>query len=167
MLTKTTKQIEEALDTSSQSGLTSAQVSKRLEENGYNELAEQKKESLLIKFLNQFKDTLVIILLIAAAVSIAVEPTEWIDSVIILIVVLINAILGVVQESKAEKSLEALQKLSAPTAKVIRNNQPMVVDAKELVVGDLLILEAGDCVGSDARIIESHNLQIEKGKSFN
>ena len=162
MLTKTTKQIEEALDTSSQSGLTSAQVSKRLEENGYNELAEQKKESLLIKFLNQFKDTLVIILLIAAAVSIAVEPTEWIDSVIILIVVLINAILGVVQESKAEKSLEALQKLSAPTAKVIRNNQPMVVDAKELVVGDLLILEAGDCVGSDARIIESHNLQIDE-----
>lgn len=162
MLTKTTKQIEEALDTSSQSGLTSAQVSKRLEENGYNELAEQKKESLLIKFLNQFKDTLVIILLIAAAVSIAVEPTEWIDSVIILIVVLINAILGVVQENKAEKSLEALQKLSAPTAKVIRNNQPMVVDAKELVVGDLLILEAGDCVGSDARIIESHNLQIDE-----
>ena len=162
MLTKTTKQIEEALDTSSQSGLTSAQVSKRLEENGYNELAEQKKESLLIKFLNQFKDTLVIILLIAAAVSIAVEPTEWIDSVIILVVVLINAILGVVQESKAEKSLEALQKLSAPTAKVIRNNQPMVVDAKELVVGDLLILEAGDCVGSDARIIESHNLQIDE-----
>lgn len=162
MLTKTTKQIEEALDTSAQSGLTSAQVAKRLEENGYNELAEQKKESLLIKFLNQFKDTLVIILLIAAVVSIAVEPGEWIDSLIILVVVMVNAILGVMQESKAEKSLEALQKLSAPTAKVIRNNQPMVVDAKELVVGDLLILEAGDCVGSDARIIESHNLQIDE-----
>ena len=162
MLTKTTKQIEEALDTSAQSGLTSAQVAKRLEENGYNELAEQKKESLLIKFLNQFKDTLVIILLIAAVVSIAVEPGEWIDSLIILVVVMVNAILGVMQESKAEKSLEALQKLSAPTAKVVRNNQPMVVDAKELVVGDLLILEAGDCVGSDARIIESHNLQIDE-----
>ena len=104
MLTKTTKQIEEALDTSAQSGLTSAQVAKRLEENGYNELAEQKKESLLIKFLNQFKDTLVIILLIAAVVSIAVEPGEWIDSLIILVVVMVNAILGVMQESKAEKA---------------------------------------------------------------
>lgn len=162
MITKTTKEIEELLETSSVTGLTSAQVQKRLEENGYNQLKENKKESIIIKFLNQFKDTLTIILLVAAAVSFIVEPSEWIDSVIILVVVMVNAILGVAQESKAEKSLEALKKMSAPTAKVIRNGEATVVDAKELVIGDLLLLEAGDCVGSDARIIESHNLQIDE-----
>lgn len=162
MLTKTVKEVEKALDTNVVSGLTSAQVSKRLAENGYNELDKAKKESILVKFINQFKDVLVLILLAAAAISIVVEPGEWVDSLIIVIVVLINAVIGVVQENKAEKSLEALQKLSAPTAKVIRNNQPMVIDARELVVGDIMLLEAGDCVGSDARIIESHNLQIDE-----
>lgn len=162
MLTKTTKQLEEMLDVQSETGLTSEQVKERLKKNGYNELTKPKKDSLLVKFVHQFKDALVIILLIAAAVSIAVEPNEWIDSFIIVVVVLVNALLGVIQESKAEKSLEALQKLSAPTAKVIRNNQVQIVDAKELVVGDVLILEAGDCVGSDARIIESYNLQIDE-----
>lgn len=162
MLTSQVKEIEEQLHVSAQTGLSTEEAKKRLQENGYNELAKQKKESLFIRFLNQFKDMLVIILLIAAAVSIAVEPSEWVDSLIIVIVVLVNAILGVVQESKAEKSLEALQKMSAPTAKVIRDGQPKVIDAKELVVGDVIVLEAGDCVGSDARIIESYNLQIDE-----
>lgn len=162
MITKTTKELESLLETSSTNGLTSEQVQKRLQENGYNQLKEPEKESIIIKFLNQFKDTLTLILLVAAAISFLVEPTEWIDSLIILVVVFVNAILGVYQENQAEKSLEALKKMSAPTAKVIRNGEATVVDAKELVVGDLLLLEAGDCVGSDARIIESHNLQIDE-----
>lgn len=162
MITKTTKQLEELLQTNSKNGLSSEEALKRLKENGYNQLKEAKKESLLIKFLNQFKDTLTLILLVAALVSYVVEPTEWVDSVIILVVVIINAILGVVQENKAEKSLEALKKMSAPSAKVIRDGVASVIDAKELVVGDVLLLEAGDCVGSDARIIESHNLQIDE-----
>lgn len=162
MITKTTKQLEEVLQTNSKNGLSSEEALKRLKENGYNQLKEAKKESLLIKFLNQFKDTLTLILLVAALVSYIVEPTEWVDSVIILVVVIINAILGVVQENKAEKSLEALKKMSAPSAKVIRDGVASVIDAKELVVGDVLLLEAGDCVGSDARVIESHNLQIDE-----
>ena len=158
MITKTTKEIEKMLETNSKFGLTSEMVKKRLEENGFNELKEGKKESLLIKFLNQFKETLTIILLAAALISYLVEPSEWIDSVIILVVVLLNAILGVVQENKAEKSLEALKNMSAPSAKVIRDVQLKMIDAKELVVGDLLVLEAGDRVGSDARIVERRNL---------
>lgn len=162
MITKTKQEIEKILETSSTNGLTSAQAQKRLQENGYNQLKEAEKESILVKFLNQFKDTLTIILLVAAVISFVVEPTEWIDSLIILVVVLINAVLGVYQESQAEKSLEALKKMSAPTAKVIRDGEAKVIDAKELVVGDILLLEAGDCVGSDARIIESYNLQIDE-----
>ena len=162
MITKSTQEIEKMLKTSSKFGLTSEEVQKRLNENGYNELKEGKKESLLIKFLNQFKETLTMILLAAALISYLVEPSEWVDSVIILVVVLLNAVLGVIQENKAEKSLEALKNMSAPSAKVIRNGQLTLVDAKELVVGDLLVLEAGDRVGSDARIIESYNLQIDE-----
>lgn len=155
-------QIEEKLQTSSISGLTTQQAEKRLNEFGYNELAQPKKESIFMKFLAQFKDVMVLILIAAAIISVLVEPEEWIESLIIVAVVLLNAILGVMQESKAEKSLEALKKLSAPTAKVIRDNQVKIIDAKELVVGDLLVLEAGDRVGSDARIIESYNLQIDE-----
>lgn len=162
MLTKSVKEIEETLKTDQMVGLSSEEVAHRLSQNGYNELKSQKKESLIVRFLKQFKDVLVLILLAAAIISYLVEPSEWVDSVIILVVVLLNAVLGVVQESKAEKSLEALQKMSAPTAKVIRNNQAIVVEARELVIGDVLLLEAGDCVGSDARIVESHNLQIDE-----
>lgn len=162
MITKTIKELEKELKTSSSNGLSSEEVEKRLKENGYNQLKEPEKESIFVKFLNQFKDTMVIILLVAALISILVEPTEWIDSLIILVVVLLNAVLGVAQENKAEKSLEALKNMTAPTAKVIRNGKATVIDAKELVVGDLLILEAGDRIGADARIIESHNLQIDE-----
>ena len=162
MITKTTKEIEKMLETSVHTGLTSDEIQKRLNKNGFNELKEGKKESIFIKFLNQFKETLTIILLAAALISYLVEPSEWIDSVIILVVVLLNAILGVIQENKAEKSLEALKSMSAPTAKVIRDGQTKIVNAKELVVGDVLVLEAGDRVGSDARIVESYNLQIDE-----
>lgn len=162
MINLSKQELEKQLETNLVSGLTSQQAEERLAKNGTNELVQPKKESLVIRFLNQFKDTLVIILLIAALVSVIVEPTDWIDSVIILAIVLINAILGVAQESKAEKSLDALKKMSAPTAKVIRDGQSKVIEAKDIVVGDLLVLDAGDCVGSDARVIESHNLQIDE-----
>ena len=162
MITKTKKELERMLETNSDLGLTSNQVKERLEKNGFNELIEKKKESLFIKFLLQFKDTLTLILLAAAVISYVVDPHEIVESIIILVVVLLNAILGVVQENKAEKSLEALKKMSAPSSKVIRDGEAKLVDSKELVVGDILLLEAGDKVGSDSRIIESYNLQIDE-----
>ena len=162
MITKTKQELEKMLETNSDLGLTSEQASIRLERNGLNELTEKKKESLLIKFLLQFKDTLTLILLAAAVISYVVDPHEWVESIIILVVVLLNAILGVFQENKAEKSLEALKKMSAPSSKVIRDGEAKLIDSKELVVGDILLLEAGDKVGSDARIIESYNLQIDE-----
>ena len=162
MITKTRKELESILETDILEGLSSQQVQERLTKNGFNELKEKKKESLLIKFLLQFKETLTIILLVAALVSYLVDPHEWVESVIILVVVLLNAVLGVFQENKAEKSLEALKKMSAPSSKVIRDGEAKIIDSKELVVGDILLLEAGDKVGSDARIIESYNLQIDE-----
>ena len=162
MITKTRKELETILETDILVGLSSKQVQERLEKNGFNELKEKKKESLFIKFLLQFKETLTIILLAAALISYLVDPHEWIESVIILVVVVLNAVLGVFQENKAEKSLEALKKMSAPSSKVIRDGEAKLVESKELVVGDILLLEAGDKVGSDARIIESYNLQIDE-----
>ena len=162
MITKTKQELEKMLETNVDLGLTSSEAKQRLERNGLNELTEKKKESLLIKFLLQFKDTLTLILLAAAIISYVVDPHEWVESIIILVVVLLNAILGVFQENKAEKSLEALKKMSAPSSKVIRDGEAKVIDSKELVVGDILLLEAGDKVGSDARIIESYNLQIDE-----
>lgn len=162
MINKTKQELEQELNVDVSVGLNDAEVKKRLAEHGFNELKQPKKASLFVRFLLQFKDTLVIILLIAALVSVIVEPGDWIDSAIIVFVVLVNAILGVMQESKAEKSLEALQKMSAPTAKVLRNGKKSVVAARDLVVGDVLMLEAGDCVASDARLIECHNLKVDE-----
>lgn len=159
---KSIAQIESELKTSSDHGLTSAEAQKRQQEFGYNELTQKESSPWIVRFLAQFKDTLIIILLIAAAVSVLVEPEEWIDSVIILLVVVVNALLGIMQESKAEKALEALKKMSSPTAKVIRNGQKAVIDAREVVVGDILLLEAGDSVASDARILEAHNLKVDE-----
>ena len=105
---KTVEEIESELQTSRE-GLSSAQVSKKQQEQGYNELKSKKQAPWLVRFFMQFKDTLIIILLAAAAISILVEPEEWIDSVIILLIVVVNAILGVTQESRAEKALEALE----------------------------------------------------------
>ena len=129
---------------------------------GENSLKANKKESLFVKFLKQFKDVLIIILLIAAAVSIAVDPHEWFESLIILIVVVINAVLGVFQENKAEKSLEALKKMSSPTSKVVRNGNLDVVESSSLVVGDIILVEAGDFIPADCRIIECTNLKVDE-----
>ena len=150
------------LGTDLKKGLDESGVKASFEKYGPNELKEAKKDSLFIKFLKEFTDPLIIILLIAAIVSVAVDPNEWIESLIIVVVVLINAILGVYQEANAEKALEALKQLSSPNAKVIRNGEKVVVPSSDVCVGDLLVIEAGDYIASDARVIEAHQLQIDE-----
>ncbi len=155
---------------SSPAGISEAEAQKRLEENGPNKLAEGKKESLIKRFFKQLAEPMTIILLVAAAVSAGVEVYNGLqhgfefpsDVVIILAVVLINAILGVFQESKAEKAIEALQEMSKAQSKVIRDGKQISVPSEELVVGDIIVLEAGDAVPADARIIECASMKIEE-----
>ena len=153
------------LNTDIDKGLTSEEVSKRYETYGRNELKAKKKKTLLAKFLEQFKDFMIIILIIAAIVSgiVGVQEGEgFTDSIIILIVVIVNAIIGVAQESKTEKSLEALQKMSSHVAKVMRNGKLIVVQSAELVPGDIVILDTGDFIPADLRIIEAVNLKSQE-----
>ena len=162
---QTAIQVEEYLQTSMKEGLTTTEAKKRQQENGYNELKAQKKKSILIKFLEQFKDFMIIVLIIAAIVSgaVGVAQGEGItDSIIILVVVIANAIIGVAQEAKAEKSLEALQKLSGHEAKVIRDGNISTIPARELVEGDIVVLETGDYVPADLRIFEAVNLKSQE-----
>ncbi len=151
---------------SSENGLTETEALKRLEENGKNRLEAAKGKSLFRRFMEQLADPMIIILLAAAAVSgilAAMEPEgEFVDVIIILAVVIINAVLGVYQESKAEKAIEALQEMSAATSKVIRDGKVQIVHSEDLVVGDVILLEAGDAVPADARILESASLKIEE-----
>lgn len=150
---------------SSEKGLTSEQAQKRLDENGKNRLEEGKKKSVIRRLLEQFADPMIIILIVAAAISgitAAFEGGFPSDVIIILFVVILNAILGVVQESKAEKAIEALQEMAAATSKVERDGKVMQIKSEDLVVGDVIILEAGDAVPADARIIESASLKIEE-----
>ncbi|MDD4311726.1 MAG: HAD-IC family P-type ATPase, partial [Eubacteriales bacterium] len=150
---------------SGEDGLTNAEAQKRLRDNGPNKLAEGKKTPLIARFLEQMKDPMILILLAAALVSgitAAIEGESFADVIIILTVVIINAVLGVVQESKAEKAIEALQKMSAATCRVLREGQILRVKTEELVVGDVVLLEAGDAVPADGRILESASLQIEE-----
>jgi len=147
-------------------GLTSEEVLARREKYGENRLVESKKDSLFIKFLKQFKDFMIIVLIAAAAISAItsyIEGTnEYIDSIIIIAIVVINAVLGLVQENKAEKSLEALKKMAAPTAKVKRNGEIVRVPSSELVPGDIVIIETGCYVPADARLIRAYNLKVEE-----
>ncbi len=152
-------------------GLGSSEAAKRLAQNGKNKLIEAKKESMLHRFLKQLCEPMTIILLVAAAISAGVEIYEGIhsghmgfpsDVVIILAVVLINAVLGVFQESKAEKAIEALQEMSKAQSKVIRDGKQISIPSEDLVVGDIIVLEAGDSVPADARIIECASLKIEE-----
>ncbi len=159
-----TKEVLSALKTD-ESGLESVEAKKRLEENGANKLEGAKKISIFRRFLGELTDPMTIILMVAALVSgiTAVYSNEpFTDVIIILAVVIINAVLGVFQETKAEKAIEALQKIAAATSKVIRGGAYMTVKSEELVVGDIVILEAGDSVPADGRIIESHSLKIEE-----
>ena len=162
---KDASKIEEELNTNVKEGLTASQVEEKRKEYGYNELKAKKKKSLFVKFLEQFKDFMIIVLIVAAIVSGIVGYMEGegiTDSIIILIVVIVNAIIGVVQENKAEKSLEALQKLSSHVAKVVRNGKVEVVASRELVPGDIVVLDTGDYVPADLRIIESANLKSQE-----
>ena len=162
---KETNEVEKELKTNLQQGLTQDEVEEKRKEFGYNELKAKKKKSLFVKFLEQFKDFMIIVLIIAAIVSGIVGYMEGegiTDSIIILIVVIVNAIIGVVQESKAEKSLEALQKLSSHVAKVVRNGKVEVVASRELVPGDIVVLDTGDYVPADLRIVEGVNLKSQE-----
>ena len=154
-----------------ETGLSAAEAAKRLEQNGKNKLAEGKKESLFHRFLKQLAEPMTIILIVAAIISAGVEIYNGIslnhwefpaDVVIIMAVVLINAILGVFQESKAEKAIEALQEIAAAQSKVIRDGHQISVRSEDLVVGDIIVLEAGDAVPADARIIECASMKIEE-----
>lgn len=150
-------------------GLTSKEVRKRLEKNGYNVLPKKKKDSVLKIFLSEFKDPIVILLLIAALLSFIAG--EGIDALAILFILLIDAIIGTAQEVKAEKSAEALESLIKVKVKVLRDNKEIEVDSSELVVGDIVLLEPGNKIAADLRIIESKNLTIDEailtGESIN
>lgn len=162
---KKTEEVIEELKSNSDDGLSQAEVLKRQEKDGFNELKESKKKSTLVKFLEQFKDFMIIVLIIAAVVSGIINKINnegMADTIIIMIVIIANAIIGVVQENKAEKSLEALKKMSAHNAKVIREGKQLIVPARELVKGDIVILDTGDFVPADLRIIESINLKTQE-----
>ena len=149
----------------SPSGLSSTEARRRLEEGGPNKLKEAKKTPLIIRFLEQLKDPMIIILLVAAIVSgvVSVMTNEsFADTIIIIVVVLLNATLGVLQESKAEKAIEALQAMSRAQSRVMRDGVIRVVKSEDLVIGDIVLLEAGDAVPADGRIIECASLQIEE-----
>jgi Ca2+-transporting ATPase len=146
-------------------GLSSAEVTQRLAEHGENKLQEKKKQSNIQRFAEQFKDVMIIILLIAAGISFVVawyEGEGFFEPILILLIVVINAIIGVVQEGKAEKALDALKDLSAPHARVIREGREMIIEAYQLVPGDIISLEAGDYVPADARLIRSASLKAEE-----
>ena len=162
---KEVKDVEKELGTNLEKGLSSIKLTENKEKYGLNELKEKKKESLIKKFIAQFKDFSIIVLIIAAIVSGAVGVAQgegFTDTIIILIVVLLNAVIGVAQESKAEKSLEALKKLSEHAAKVIRDGKEQIIPARELVPGDIVIIETGDYVSADLRIVEAVNLKAQE-----
>ena len=157
---KNTQEVLKSLN-SSLDGLSKEDAQERLKKYGYNELKEKEKSSVIKLFLETFKDPLVIILLIAALVQVFLG--EVIESSIILAVVTLNAILSVVQSKKAEGSLDSLKKLSIPYTKVIRDNEKITIPSRELVVGDIVLLEAGDYVPADGRVIESQSLKVVEG----
>ena len=157
---KSEQELLSELSTDVETGLSSDEVESRLSKYGHNELKEEEKAGLLSKVIAQFSDFLIIILIVAAIVSILVGEVK--DAIVILSIVFINAALGIYQEGRAEKSLEALKKMASPNAKVIRNNHTIVVPSNTLVPGDVVVLETGDIIPADLRLIESANLKIEE-----
>jgi len=159
--------ISQHLKTDLKNGLTSQEVELRLSEHGKNVLNKKKSKTTFQRFLEQFKDAMIIILLVAALISFVIacvekNPKEFFEPALILLIVILNATMGVIQENKAEKAMEALQNLSAPHSRVIRNGKEEIIDASLLVPGDLIRLEAGDFVPADARLISSVNLKCEE-----
>ena len=154
------------LDTDLHAGLSVQEAEKRRAQFGANELEPPKKKSLLLRFLAQFSDFMIIVLLIAAGISFATSyiqhNNDYIDSIIILVIVVLNAVIGLIQESRAEKAIEALQKLSSPKARVIRSGKELEIDAADVVPGDLVLLETGDLVPADIRLTKAFNLKSEE-----
>lgn len=159
-------EVRKNLKTNINIGLTSEEAKRRLEKDGPNKLESKKKESIFIRFIKQFNDFMIIILIIASIISAGMaymqEENDYVDSIIIIAIVIFNAIMGLVQEAKAEKSLEALKKMSAPVAKVRRDGKIISIKSEEVVVGDILILEAGNYVPADCRLIKTSNLKVEE-----
>ncbi len=164
--TKTVSQIEKELKTNIHDGLSDKEAHKRLSKYGENKLKDKKKESLIVKFLKQFNDFMIIILIITSIISAITTKIQgdkdYIDSIIIIAIVFFNALMGLIQESKAEKSLEALKKMSSPTATVRRNGKIQTIKATEVVIGDIVLLEAGKYVPADCRLIYTSQLQVEE-----
>ena len=154
------------LKTSKKEGLSKAEAHERQQKYGKNKLEDTKKETILVKFIKQFNDFMIIILIFASIISAGISymqgENDYIDSIIIIAIVILNALMGVIQEAKAEKSIEALKEMTPPKAKVIRENETKEINAEELVPGDIIILEAGNCVPADCRLLETHNLKIEE-----
>ena len=155
------------LSVSPERGLSTQEAQERLAKYGENKLTEKKKKTNLQRFLDQFKDAMIIILLVAAAVSFGVacfghDPMEFFEPALILLIVVLNAVLGMMQESKAEKALDALKNLSAPHARVLRDGKEQVIDASQLVPGDIIRLEAGDFIPADVRLLKSVSLKSEE-----
>ena len=161
------KEIAQALETDTAKGLGAQEAKRRLETEGRNQLAQQNKRSgLLFRFLAQFQDFMILLLLGAAAVSALLSwhrgEGEYLDTIIIMVIVVFNALLGTIQESKAEKALEALKKMSAPTASVLRDGQISRIPAAEVVPGDVVLLAAGDYICADGRVVESSGMKTEE-----
>lgn len=165
--TKSNEEVLKELNTSLKTGLSAEKVLELQSKFGKNQLKEKKKKSNIQRFFDQFKDVMIIILIIAAIISFVIacveaNPKEFFEPALILLIVIINAVMGMMQESKAEKALDALKSMSAPHARVIRNGEEMIIDAADLVPGDIIKLEAGDFIPADARIIESVSLKSEE-----
>ena len=164
--TLSTKEVEKQMQTNIEFGLNEKQVEDKQNKFGLNKLEEKKKESIVIKFIKQFNDFMIIILIIASIISAVVARLEgsndYFDSIIIIAIVVFNAIMGLVQEAKAEKSLEALKKMTAPTCRVKRDGKISTIKSEQIVPGDIVLLEAGNYVPADCRLISSSNLKIEE-----
>ena len=164
---QTAEQTVQILSSDISSGLTEQQVQKLQTKYGENKLREKKKKTNLQRFLDQFKDVMILILILAAIISFVIacmegELKEFFEPVLILIIVIVNAIMGMMQESKAEKALDALKNLSSPHAKVLRNGEEKLIESTQLVPGDIIRLEAGDFIPADARLLKSASLKIEE-----
>lgn len=153
-------------DSSTNNGLSNKEAKKRLRRYGYNSLVDKKKKSLFIKILEQFKDFMIITLICAAMISFATSyihgEVDFIEPSIILLIIVLNALLGVFQEAKAEKSLDSLKKMTAPTSTVLRNGKKVLIEAQELVAGDIIFLEAGNYVPADGRLLTSNNFKVDE-----
>lgn len=161
--TKTTAQAVSDLDTNPTRGLTSAQAHQRLQQYGPNQLEKPRPTPLVVRFLLQLKDPMILVLLAAAVLSLlSTGGEDWVEAVIILLIVVVNAVISITQENSAHKALEALQQMSAPLAKVVRDGQTLRLDTAQLVPGDIILLEAGDLVPADARILHSAQLQADE-----